>query len=249
MGRAKQIEVRPITAKSANDMVRILHYSGKVVQNSRLHLGVFMNGRCGGVMSFGPSMDIRRVGGLVAGTGWNDFMELNRMAFADWLPKNSESRALGVAFRLIKKHYPHIKWIISFADATQCGDGTIYRASGFVLTGIKKNSQIMRLSDGTIISKKTLDNHVEEGGKYGSALARQNGGEYLPGFQIRYVKFLDETFRARLTVPELPYSAIAECGASMYKGKQMRPNGAKSADQVDSGGSTPTRTLHTLGGE
>jgi len=32
-------------------------------------------------------------------------------------------------------HLPQIKWVISYADGTQAGSGTIYRASGFVLTG------------------------------------------------------------------------------------------------------------------
>ena len=71
--------------------------------------------------------------GLVKDTKWNDFLELNRMAFDDYLPKNSESRSISVAMKLIKKHYPNIEWVVSFADGTQCGDGTIYRASGFRL--------------------------------------------------------------------------------------------------------------------
>lgn len=37
--------------------------------------------------------------------------------------------------------YP-IEWVVSFADATQCGDGTIYRASGFLLTGIRENKTV-----------------------------------------------------------------------------------------------------------
>lgn len=70
------------------------------------------------------------------------------MAFADWLPRNGESRCIGYAMRWLRKTYPWLKWVVSFADATQCGDGTIYRASGFVLTGIKQNNQIWELPDG-----------------------------------------------------------------------------------------------------
>lgn len=152
---AKAIEVKPVAAKYANALVRRVHYSGKVVPNSQLHLGVFYNGRLEGCMQYGPSFDKRKLQGLVAGTGWNDFIELNRMAFSDRLPRNSESRAIAVGIRMIKKHYPYIKWIVSFADATQCGDGTIYRASGFVLTGIKKNRSIIQLPDGTISASMT----------------------------------------------------------------------------------------------
>jgi hypothetical protein len=58
---------------------------------------------------------------------------------------------------MIKKKAPHVKWIISFADGTQCGDGTIYSASNFVLTGINKNHTIIQMPDGSKIAGLTLD--------------------------------------------------------------------------------------------
>lgn len=156
LGDAKQIIVKPISATDANRIVKALHYSGKVVNNSQLHLGVFLDGRCGGVMQFGPSLDKKKIQPLVAGTGWNEFIELNRMAFSDFLPRNSESRAIGFAMRWIRVTYPHIKWVVSFADGTQCGDGTIYRASGFVLTGIKANNQIWEAPSGEIFNDTSI---------------------------------------------------------------------------------------------
>lgn len=156
MGDAKQLLVKPITSSDANRIIRSLHYSGKVVNNSQLHLGVFMDGKCGGAMSFGPSLDKRKMLGLVRGTLWNEFLELNRMAFADWLPRNGESRCIGYAMRWIRKTYPWVKWVVSFADGTQCGDGTIYRASGFALTGIKENNQIWEAPSGERFSRTSL---------------------------------------------------------------------------------------------
>lgn len=156
MASAKDLIVKPISAKDASRIIKAFHYSGKVVQNSQLHLGVFLNGRCGGAMQFGPSLDKRKIQGLVSGTLWNEFIELNRMAFADWLPRNSESRCIGYAMRWIRKKYPHIKWVVSFADGTQCGDGTIYRASGFVLTGIKENNQIWQAPSGEIFNDTSV---------------------------------------------------------------------------------------------
>lgn len=156
MASAKDLIVKPICASDANRIVKSLHYSGKVVQNSQLHLGVFLNGRCGGAMQFGPSLDKRKIQPLVSGTLWNEFLELNRMAFADWLPRNSESRCIAYAMRWIRTTYPHIKWIVSFADGTQCGDGTIYRASGFVLTGIKENDQIWQAPSGEVFNDTSI---------------------------------------------------------------------------------------------
>ncbi|WP_439374802.1 hypothetical protein [Bradyrhizobium sp. DASA03120] len=48
-------------------------------------------------------MDKGNIQGLVRETAWNGFLELNRLAFSEALPRNSESRALSVAMRMIKK--------------------------------------------------------------------------------------------------------------------------------------------------
>jgi len=221
MASAKDIRVAPISGADAAALVRRVHYSGKVVPNSQLHLGVFLDERLEGVMQFGPSMDKRKVQGLVADTGWNGFLELNRMAFSDRLPRNSESRALGVAMRMIRKHYPHIEWVISFADGTQCGDGTIYRASGFVLTAVRENKTILRLPDGTIVADKTLQNANHATTGRNAAWWKKNGAQPLAGFQLRYIYFVNPEARKRLTVPILPFSKIAEVGASMYLGEKI----------------------------
>lgn len=145
MGDAKNIVLKPIPAKEANALVKRVHYSGKVVQNSQIHIGVYYGGKLEGAMQFGPSLDKRKLQPLVTGTEWHHFIELNRMAFSEALPRNSESRAIAIAMKLLRKHAPQIKWVVSFADATQCGDGAIYRASGFVLTQIKENGQLYQL--------------------------------------------------------------------------------------------------------
>lgn len=236
MASAKDILIKPITAHAANALVKKVHYSGKVVANSSLHFGAFLDGKLEGVMSFGSPMDKSKVLPLVKDTKWSDMLELNRMAFSDVLPKNSESRALGVAFRLIKKHYPNIEWILSFSDGTQCGDGAIYRASGFVLTSIKENSSLFDTPSGEPIARMTWDSAAPErrvflAKKYGFSLfdasgflqktAKLNNMKALKGFQLRYIYFLNKEAKQRLTTPVLPFSDIEKMGASMYKGVKV----------------------------
>lgn len=233
MGRALDVELRVIPSKIAIAFIRKHHYSGKVVNNSSLHFGAFLDGKLHGVMSYGPSLDKSKMLGLVEGTGWNEFIELNRMAFDDVLPRNSESRCIALSIKLIKKHAPHIKWIVSFADGTSCGDGTIYRASNFVLTAIKENYNLCQLPNGEKIHKMTLENNPTSprkelngrsyydvtGGKFDfKKYIEVTNAEILQGFQLRYIYFVDKKARKKLTVPELPYSMINEMGAGMYKG-------------------------------
>jgi hypothetical protein len=244
---AKDIVLRPITSAEARKVVEREHYSGKTVQNSQLHIGVFYGGVLEGAMQFGPSLDKRKIAGLVRETGWHQFLELNRMAFSERLPRNSESRALGVAMRLIAKHAPQVKWVVSFADATQCGDGTIYRASGFLLTGIKSNNQVWELPDGKVVSRTTMTKGQHTAGSSGAASMRAVvalGGKPIPGYQFRYIRFIDPTWRDRLTVPVVPFDKIPpEC--KMYRGSKMGggPKGT-GGDQPPDGGASPTPPLH-----
>lgn len=263
---AKDILLKPIPADKANALVKRVHYSGKVVQNSQIHIGVFYNGKLEGAMQFGPSLDKRKIQGLVAGTLWHEFIELNRMAFSEQLPRNSESRALSVAMRILRKHAPQIKWVISFADATQCGDGTIYRAAGFVLTGIRKNNQIWRMPDGEVATilvatdtrrperKRLLSRVTVTKGQYitetgGASMQAfiDAGAVPLEGHQLRYIYFIDPTYRQRLTVSELPYSEIARRGAGMYKGQKRNHADEAIEDatgyQPVKGGANPTHPL------
>lgn len=235
MGRAKEIELKVIPSSIANPFIKAHHYSGKVVNNSCLHFGAFLDGGLHGVMSYGPSLDKRKIMGLVEGTGWNEFLELNRMAFDEYLPRNSESRCIGQSIRLIKKRAPQIKWIISFADGCSCGDGTIYRASNFVLTDIKSNKNLCLLPNGEKIHKMTLESNPttprkELGGKSyydvtggGFNFMRYVDfvkGKILDGWQLRYLYFIYPEYRKRLTVPIIPFSRINEIGAGMYKGEK-----------------------------
>lgn len=219
MASAKDIVIKRINSRIANDFVRKNHYSGKVVPNSQLHLGVYLNGWLHGVMQFGPPFDRRKILPLVKGAKWSSVLELNRMAFDQHLPKNSESRAISVAIKLIKKKAPFVKWIVSFADATQCGHGTIYQASGFKLTKIKRNNSIIKLSDGSIRAKMTFTKgkHILKDGRAGIP----EDAEYLVGYQLRYIYFLDEEYQKRFTGNFLPYSEVSKIGAKMYKGKRL----------------------------
>lgn len=223
MGRAKEIIVKVIASKVANDFVKQNHYSGKVVPNSTLHFGCFLDNKLHGVLSYGSSLDKSKTIGLVENTGWNDYLELNRMAFDEYLPKYSESRCIAITFKLIKKNAPQIKWILSYSDACDCGDGTIYRASGFYLTLIKPNNELFLLPNGKKIHIMTIKSSKSIMSKYGNWKkyldTEHIGWKKIIGFQLRYIYLIDKT--CKITVPILPFSKIDELGAGMYKGKKV----------------------------
>lgn len=211
MSSAKDIVVRPISRKDADALVRRVHYSGKVVSNAQLHVGVFLNGVLEGAMQFGPSMCKEKLIGLVSGTKWNGFLELNRMAFSDVLPRNSESRALGIVLRQLRKSSPNLEWIVSFADGAQCGDGTIYRAAGFVLTGISP-SKMYRTPEGEAvhrISFTSSDGHP----RYSEAIEAKKKAVHYLSISARGTRANKEALELQRANPERVSLVKAYCDA------------------------------------
>lgn len=225
---AKEIIVRPIEKKFADKVIRRIHYSGKVVNNSQLNFGVFLNDKILGAMSYGPPTDKSKLIGLVKNTEWNGFFELNRMAFDDKLPKYSESRAIAISIRWMKKNAKHIKWIVSFADGCQCGHGTIYQASNFRLTQIKSNDRLLILPNGKVAHRLTFQDGgsvlSKEMNKTGLTSLNKYLNEYhkgwkpIEGYMLRYIYFIDKKAEQNFTGEFLPFSDIEKADAKMYKG-------------------------------
>jgi len=232
---AKDIKVKPIPKTAADKIVKKIHYSGKVTKNSRLNFGVFYKGILMGAMQFGPPTDKSKILPLVRNTEWNGMMELNRLAFSDALPRFSESRALSLAFKWIKKNAPHIEWIISFADGTQCGHGTIYQASNFKLSQIKKNSRLIELPNGEKVHRLSMDAFNKTKYSYDmrakgySSLRKYLDGEHkgwktLDGYMYRYIYFLNKKAEKRYNGEYLPFSKIKELNAQMIRGEWVKKN-------------------------
>ena len=245
MDTIKEIKVKVIPSNIANAFIKKHHYSGKVVNKSQLHFGCFINNQLHGVLQYGCPLDKRKVLHLVLDENnkpalWNEMLELNRMAFDDALPKYSESRCIGITLRLIKKNAPHIRWILSFADGTHCGDGTIYRASNFKLTGISTASMIelpekywkynggghyahrMTLQAKSNVMYKIMQKELGLNGQYKTMewYAEKLGTKVVEGYQLRYIYVLDPKFH--IAVPIIPFSKIDEIGAGMYKGQKRK---------------------------
>lgn len=127
--------VREIGRDLANGIIVANHYSRKFYSGTYIHLGVFIGDDLLGVLQFGYAMNPASAGSVVTGTELDEYLELNRMWLDDLAPHCSESRALSHAIKFIRRRYPKVKWIQSFADE-RCGKfGAVYQAAGFAYYG------------------------------------------------------------------------------------------------------------------
>ena len=140
-------EIKEIPARDARELVKKYHYSGKVVANSKIHLGVFKGGELVGCLQFGyPTNGVKTLSKLSDNV---NAMELNRMVMIDSEPKNSESMAISKCLKWIKKN-TDIEWILSFSDGKQGNVGYIYQASNWRYLGYLLSNSFYQL-DNTIM--------------------------------------------------------------------------------------------------
>jgi hypothetical protein len=153
-----------IDARRANKLIEKFHYSHKIVTNSNLHLGLFdVKGKLKGVLSFGPSMN-----GTATANKFSDdisMVELNRMVMDDDQPRNSESCAIGLCVKFLKRFRKDIHWILSFSDGKENNVGYIYQATNWKYLGFLSSDSFYDL-DGDIIHAVTVwhrykENHPE----------------------------------------------------------------------------------------
>lgn len=195
--------VMEIDRKKANKVIVENHYSGKAYAASYIHLGVFLGGDMRGVLQFGYAMNPASGGSVVTGTDMNEYLELNRMWLDDVAPRNSESKAISYSVKFVKRKYPSVKWIQSFADERCGGFGIVYQACSFDYFG-EHNSTFWEL-DGVVYhnSLMTRDRKLSK-----AAAIIQDGKDRAKSYdlrQFRYIKFLDKREKKNCNLKEYPY--------------------------------------------
>lgn len=126
------LRVRDAQRKEAASFIEKHHYC-------RSTFGV-TNGPCFIVSSGGVTVGAAMFG-LPGGAGVKekysskeqDLLELRRFVLLDEVPRNGESRCLGVMLRSLKRRGIHV--VLSYADPTHGHWGTIYAACGFRYRG------------------------------------------------------------------------------------------------------------------
>lgn len=202
--------VREMDRVQACEIVRANHYSRTVYSASRVHLGVYAPNLLG-VLQFGPAMNPASMGSVVSETKEDEYCELNRMWLDDSLPRNSESMAVSYALKYLKRKFPRMAWVQSFADE-RCGRfGVVYQACNFTYCG--EHTSIFWEYDG-----KVYHNSIMTDGRNNGAAAtalKENKDKAIAHKlrQFRYIYFLKRGFCDRLRIKVRSYPKHASEGS------------------------------------
>lgn len=196
--------VKLIERDLANSIIVANHYSKKFYSATYIHLGLYYNNELSGVLQYGYAMNPASCSSVVANTKQNEYLELNRMWLDDKCPRNSESRAISYSIKLIKRLYPSIKWIQSFADERCKRFGVVYQASNFKYFG-EHNATFWEI-DGNAYHNTLMTAKNGKQGKIGNWLqANKDKATANDLRQFRYIYFINKHSIKDCLLKEYPY--------------------------------------------
>lgn len=198
--------VKEIDRTLANDVIVKNHYSKKYYAATYIHLGVFIDKKMVGVLQYGYAMNPASCGSVVSNTEMDEYLELNRMWLDDIAPRNSESKAISYSIKYIKRKYPKIKWIQSFADE-RCGKfGIVYQAANFDYFG-EHSSTFWELDDAWYhnILMTCKPGTARYSGQTKFLQENKTRAKAVELRQFRYIYFIDKREKKNVLLKELPY--------------------------------------------
>ena len=205
------IQVSPISPVTAKSIVTREHYLHSMPGGTQLCLGVFTGDYPLGVLMLGVGpANVHR---MVDRAEPSDCLTLSRLWLSDDLPKNSESRVLGVVLRFLRRE-TSVKFVVSYADPSAGHVGTIYQASNWIYTGTSLAMPLLDLGDGRARHSRSL---AHEFGTHSLKHFKSHGINVrrIPqAAKHRYIYFLDRSWRDRLLTPVLPYPKMRTPDAS-----------------------------------
>jgi len=192
--------IKEIHRNLANDIIVQNHYSKKYFNNSYIHLGVFNAQEIIGVLQYGHLLNNDSIKNIVNGAQKGEAIELNRMWIADNVGEYPESRAISYSLKYIRRKYPKIKWIQSFADERCGGFGIVYQACSFDYYGEHLSTFY---TDGDKFYHNIQVTASRE--KAGTQVQNKDELEKIKLRQFRYIKFLDQREKKKCLLKEQPY--------------------------------------------
>lgn len=204
------LAVRPVPVRAAKALLVREHYLHSWPGATQFAFGVFAGARMMGALAFGAGpINAHR---LVDGARPGDCITLTRLWLADELPRNAESRVIGVVLRSLRKH-TGLGFVVSYADPSAGHLGFVYQASGWTYTGLSEGSPLYSLNGGVPQHSRTV---AQLYGTHSLSYLRDQGINVAVIQQEpkhRYVYLLDPALRDRLAVPALPYPKLEAADA------------------------------------
>ena len=198
----RNLLVTPIPQSDAKRLLVSNHYLHSFPGGTKLSFGIFYQSILKGAITLGVGPFLGY--GLVDRATPEDCITLTRLWLADNLPRNSESRVIGILLRSLQKE-TSLKFVLAYSDPAAGHLGTIYQATNWIYTGLSSATPLYDIGDGILHHSRSLAHGL---GTHSIRYLTSQGISVKTVPQLakhRYIYFLDQSWRSRLMVPVLSY--------------------------------------------
>lgn len=137
--------VKSVSPKAIRPIIAKYHYSKTFPDSTLFCFAGYLNHKIAGVITFGMGAGKSQYTALIPDIKQGEYCELTRLWSPDGMPKNTESKLISLAIKMLP---PKIKLIVSFADPSRNHIGTIYQATNFYYCGFSSAGKMMITNDG-----------------------------------------------------------------------------------------------------
>jgi hypothetical protein len=144
-GSVASMRVEAVSPRFARPFIAKNHYT-RTFPDSTLHtFAGWIGDSFAGVITFGMGVGLNQYKALLPDIEQGEYLELTRLWSPDGMPKNTESRLIGAAIKLLP---PKVRLLMSFADSSRGHAGTIYQATNFSYHGMTAGGKMLVTQDG-----------------------------------------------------------------------------------------------------
>lgn len=201
------------------------HYAKTIPTGKLVGVGVWEDDKFIGCVIFGRGVGNAQIEQF--GIPVTEGAELVRVALRGH--KSPVTKIVSIAIKILKKHSPGLKLLVSYADSRQGHLGIIYQAGNWIYTGKAKTTPDY-LYKGRYYHVRSMNRMIKNGKfdrAYVNSLPQRSGGE-----RLRYVYVIDKSMRQLIEGLRKPFP------------KSLRDEHENNASEFHSeeGGAVPTIT-------
>jgi hypothetical protein len=227
--------VAPCDYKAAKFAVEHWHYSGCMPVGKLVKFGAWEQGEFIGAVVYAQGNN--QYQGKSFGLSMQQITELTRVALRTH--SSTVSKIVAITVNQLRKYNNNLRCLFSYADPIHGHVGSIYQAMNWVFVGMGGSNEAFVDRHGRRIHSRNISPRgiKENFGTYSRCLTPEDVTRVKLPLKYKYLYPLDRAMRRQIEPLRQPYPKREDARAI---------DGNTFSDQLEDGGSTPTRPLEEL---
>lgn len=209
MSGGPKLRVDYCSREAAKYAVEKWHYSRQMPTFKLVTFGVWEDDKFVGTVIFGSGATPNLL--KPYGLGPFEGCELVRVSMTTH--RTPVSRVIAIALRMLRKAFPGLRLVVSFADPSEGHSGGIYKAGGWIYAGTMRDARYFKIKGKTVHPRSVGQKKVAQTIEAVRATFDPFASTVMKPGKHRYLMPLDDAMREQIAPLAQPYPAAVQSEA------------------------------------